>query len=96
MTSVTDQTEDQAVKAERARRRNLLLATVLLLIGLPIYLIAASWIVTVINPVVQTPEGPARALHWSVEILVYALLGVVWAFPLKGLMKGLGRPTQGG
>ena len=77
--------------AERDRRRRLLWTTLLLLLGLPAYLIAASYFVAAINPVIDTPEGPSRALHWSVELLIYIGLGVLWALPLKRLVQGLGK-----
>ncbi|MEL6977904.1 MAG: DUF2842 domain-containing protein [Pseudomonadota bacterium] len=86
---------DDRTPAERARRRKVLYLTLLLLIGLPLYLIAASWIATVINPVVEGPPGepPQRLLHWSVEVVVYIVLGVLWALPLKSLVQGVGKPA---
>lgn len=81
----------ESTPAEKARRRRVLALTALLLVGLPAYLIAASWLAAAINPVVETPQGPARALHWSVEIFVYLTLGVLWALPLKRLVQGVGR-----
>ena len=83
-----------AEAAERDRRRRLLWTTLLLLLGLPAYLIAASFIAAAINPVVETADGPARALHWSVELAVYLGLGVLWALPLKRLVQGLGKRRE--
>ena len=77
--------------AERDRRRRLLWTTLLLLVGLPVYLIGASYLVAAINPIIDTPEGPVRALHWSVELIIYIALGVFWALPLKRLVQGLGK-----
>ena len=86
-----DHSEATAELEERDRRRRLLLTTLLLLIGLPIYLIAASFLAAAVNPVIETPDGPARALHWSVELVIYLGLGVLWALPLKRLVQGLGK-----
>ena len=79
------------VETEAARRRRVLRVTLLLLVGLPIYLIAASYIVgTLTAPVIENGE-PVKPLHWSVELLIYVVLGVVWALPMKRLVAGVGR-----
>lgn len=78
--------------AERARRRRVLTLTLLLLIGLPLYLIVAAFIVAAVNPAVELEDGTlARRFHWAVELVIYLGLGLVWAFPLKTLVKGVGR-----
>ncbi|MFK7743566.1 MAG: DUF2842 domain-containing protein [Roseobacter sp.] len=69
----------------KARRR---LALLILLIGLPLYIIVS---VTVINWL-------DRPSLW-VELLVYVVLGVCWALPFKFIFKGIGqadpdRPEQ--
>lgn len=61
----------------KARRR---WSLVILLVGLPLYIIAA---VTVLNWL----DRPSIV----VELLVYVVLGVVWAFPLKAIFKGIGQ-----
>ena len=61
----------------KARRR---WSLIILLIGLPAYIVAA---VTVVNWL----ERPSIL----VELLVYALLGVVWALPFKFIFKGVGK-----
>ncbi|MFK7764701.1 MAG: DUF2842 domain-containing protein [Roseobacter sp.] len=61
----------------KARRR---LALLILLVGLPIYVIAC---VTVVNLL----ERPSI---W-VELLIYVALGVVWALPFKFIFKGIGQ-----
>lgn len=71
---------DPDAPEEKARRRRVLWLTLLLLIGLPIYLIAASLVV-----------GALPRPHWALELAVYVVLGLVWAFPLKRLVKGVGR-----
>lgn len=61
----------------KARRR---LALLILLVGLPIYVITC---VTVVNLL----ERPSI---W-VELLIYVALGVVWALPFKFIFKGIGQ-----
>lgn len=61
-----------------ARRR---WALVLLLVGLPLYIVAA---VTVMNRL-----GRPGLL---VELLVYVGLGVLWALPFRFVFRGVGRP----
>ncbi|MBW7922457.1 MAG: DUF2842 domain-containing protein [Rubellimicrobium sp.] len=61
----------------RTRRR---LALLVLVVGLPLYIIAAVAVMSALDrpPVV-------------VEFGVYVLLGVLWALPLRWLFLGLGR-----
>lgn len=61
----------------KARRR---WALVILLIGLPLYIILA---VTIMNLI----DRPSIV----VELLVYVALGVVWALPFKFVFKGVGQ-----
>lgn len=61
----------------KARRR---WALVILLIGLPLYIIAA---VTVVNMI----DRPSIL----VELLVYVALGVIWALPFKFIFRGVGQ-----
>lgn len=61
----------------KARRR---LSLLILLVGLPVYIICA---VTILNWL----ERPSI---W-VELLVYIVLGVVWALPFKFIFKGIGQ-----
>lgn len=62
----------------RWRRRLAILALVL---GLPAYVIVAVNVVALF-------DRPGIL----VELLVYVLLGVVWALPLRRLFLGIGRP----
>lgn len=62
----------------KARRR---WALVVLLVGLPAYVVAA---VTVVNWI-------DRPSVW-IELLVYVGLGFLWIVPLKRLFLGLGQP----
>lgn len=61
----------------KSRRR---WSLVVLLVGLPIYIIAAVWLVSLF-------ERPSVL----VELIVYVGLGVVWAIPLRALFKGVGQ-----
>ena len=62
----------------RVRRRWALVA---LLVGLPIYIVAAIAIVT------RFDRPPVL-----VELAVFVALGVLWALPLRFLFLGIGRP----
>ncbi len=61
----------------KARRR---WSLVLLLIGLPLYIVVA---VSIMNWLNRPP--------FIVELLVYAILGVLWAIPFKFVFKGIGQ-----
>lgn len=61
----------------KARRR---WALVLLLIGLPAYIVAAVTVMTLIE----------RPTIW-VELAVYLGLGVLWAVPFRFVFKGIGQ-----
>ncbi|MEM6622990.1 MAG: DUF2842 domain-containing protein [Pseudomonadota bacterium] len=58
-----------------------LLCALVLLVGLPAYAVVA---VSVVNWFDRPPI--------IVELLVYVVLGIVWAFPLKSLFRGIGKP----
>lgn len=77
--------------SEKARRRRLLLVTMILLVGLPLYFVVASGVVGYFSaPTIENGEV-VKPLHWLVELVIYLVIGLVWAFPLKGLVQGLGR-----
>ena len=61
----------------KARRR---WALVILLIGLPVYIVAA---VSVVNMLDRPPI--------LVELLVYVGLGVLWVLPFKFVFRGVGQ-----
>jgi hypothetical protein len=61
----------------RARRR---WSLVVLLVGLPVYVVAA---VTIMSMLDRPPL--------LVELAVYVLLGVLWALPLRFVFRGVGR-----
>jgi uncharacterized membrane protein len=61
----------------KARRR---LSLVLLLVWLPAYVVV---VVTIMNMLDRQ--------HLLVELLIYAVLGLVWALPFKFVFKGVGK-----
>lgn len=61
----------------KARRR---LALLVLVVGLPLYIVAA---VTIVNLFERPPL-------WA-ELAVYIGLGLIWALPLKAVFKGIGQ-----
>lgn len=73
---------DKPTLSYKARRR---WSLVLLLIGMPAYVVAA---VTVMNFLDRPPI-------W-LELLVYILLGVLWALPFKFVFRGVGKADPDG
>ncbi|EYD72092.1 hypothetical protein Rumeso_04862 [Rubellimicrobium mesophilum DSM 19309] len=65
----------------RARRR---WALVILLVGLPLYIVAAVTIMDVLRDRFGRPI-------WWLEILVFVALGIIWALPFRSVFKGVGR-----
>ncbi len=63
--------------SHKARRR---WSLVILLIGLPVYIVA---VVTVLNLIGHPP--------FLVELLVYVVLGVAWILPFKFVFQGVGQ-----
>ena len=62
----------------KTRRR---LALLVLLVGMPIYVIVAVTLLTAM-----------QGLPKLVELAVYVIVGVAWVFPLKPLFLGIARP----
>ncbi|QMU57152.1 MAG: DUF2842 domain-containing protein [Boseongicola sp.] len=62
----------------KARRR---WSLVILLIGLPIYVVVAISIVNMLD----------RPPIW-LEFILYVVLGVAWILPLKPIFLGIGKP----
>ncbi|TCP41789.1 DUF2842 domain-containing protein [Rhodovulum marinum] len=62
----------------KARRR---WSLVILLIGLPAYIVVAISVVNLFD----------RPPFW-VELLVYVALGIVWALPFRFVFRGIGQP----
>ena len=61
----------------KARRR---WSLIILLVGLPLYIIAATVLVAQF-------ERP----HILLELGIYIVLGILWALPFKSIFKGIGR-----
>lgn len=57
------------------------LALLILLVGLPVYIVLAVTLVNWLN----------RPPIWA-ELLVYIGLGFLWAVPFKAVFKGVGQP----
>ena len=64
------------------RRRGL--ALLVLVIGLPVYIV-----------VVVSMLGWIGRLPAALELLAYVVLGVVWVLPLKAVFKGIGKADPG-
>jgi len=62
----------------KARRR---WSLVVLLVGLPLYIAAALFVVSLFD----------RPPFW-VELIVYIILGFLWMLPLKKVFLGVGKP----
>jgi hypothetical protein len=56
-------------------------ALVILLVGMPLYVVAA---VTLVNLLERPPI--------LVELFVYVALGFVWALPFRFIFRGIGQP----
>ena len=59
------------------------LSLLILLVGLPVY------IVLIVN-LISSFDRP----NFVVELLIYLLSGVVWAFPLKSVFRGVGQAEE--
>ncbi|OWU72590.1 DUF2842 domain-containing protein [Marinibacterium profundimaris] len=72
---------DKPALSYKARRR---WALVILLVGLPLYAVVA---VSVMNWLGRPPI--------LVELLVYVVLGVLWALPFRFIFRGVGKDDPG-
>ena len=59
------------------------LALLILLVGLPIYIIVAVNIAALVNSWFGRP-------HIIIEFVIFVVLGVVWILPFKSIFKGIG------
>lgn len=57
------------------------LCVIVLLVGLPAYIVVAGTIMS----------GMDRP-HVAIEVAIYLVLGVLWALPFRWLFRGIGRP----
>lgn len=62
----------------KARRR---WALIILVVGMPVYIIAVVGVLGLLN---RPP--------FIVELLVYIVLGVAWILPFKFVFRGVGKP----
>lgn len=58
------------------------LSLLILVLGLPAYVVSA---VTIMNLFSRPPSI-------VVELVIYIVLGILWAFPFKWVFKGIGKP----
>lgn len=65
------------------RRTRKLLCVLILIVGLPLYIFGATLLV-----------GLFARPSVFVELLVYVLLGALWALPFRGLFRGVGRAEE--
>ena len=61
------------------------LSLLILLVGLPVYIIAAVTVVGLFD----------RPSIW-LELAVYVGLGILWALPFKAVFRGIGQPDPDG
>ena len=59
------------------------LSLLILVVGLPVY------IILIVN-LISSFDRP----NFVVELLIYLLSGVVWAFPLKSIFRGVGQAEE--
>lgn len=68
--------------SHKAKKRR---AIIILVIGLPIYMILASVLATSVLAWLGRPSI-------LLELVIYVGLGVLWVFPLKRVFMGVGQP----
>ncbi len=59
------------------------LSLLILLVGLPVYIILMVNLISSFN-----------RPNFIVELLIYLLSGIVWAFPLKSVFRGVGQAEE--
>mgnify|MGYP001822104213 CR=1 FL=1 len=68
----------------KARKR---LALFVLVVGLPIYIVVAATIMSImLNQEIR--------FAWPIAVFIYVVLGIGWAFPLKWVFRGIGQPDR--
>jgi predicted membrane channel-forming protein YqfA (hemolysin III family) len=65
----------------RTRKR---LSLLILLVGLPLYIAAAVYVVSLFD----------RPPVW-LELVVYVALGILWALPFRAVFRGVGQSDPG-
>tara|TARA_Y100001968_G_C19313056_1_gene695196 strand:+ start:426 stop:638 length:213 start_codon:yes stop_codon:yes gene_type:complete len=66
-----------------SHRLKRLFALLVLLLWLPLYIVLVLNVLTLF-------ERP----NLLIELLLYVVVGVFWAWPFKGLFKGIGQPKK--
>jgi hypothetical protein len=66
----------------KARRR---LSLLILIVGIPLYIVVAVTVMTLLFP------DPTNRPPILLELGIYVGLGLLWAFPLKAVFKGIGQ-----
>ncbi len=61
-------------------RTKRILSLLILLVGLPLYIVVATTVV-----------GWIERPHIVLEVAIYVVLGFLWALPFKAVFKGVGR-----
>ena len=59
------------------------LSLLILVVGLPVY------IILIVN-LISSFDRP----NFVVELLIYLLSGIIWAFPLKSVFRGVGQAEE--
>ncbi|MEL7098826.1 MAG: DUF2842 domain-containing protein [Pseudomonadota bacterium] len=62
------------------------LSLLVLVVGVPLYIVTAVSVMNWIYP------DPLDRPSVGIELLIYALLGILWAIPLRAVFKGIGQP----
>ena len=65
-------------------RSKRLLSLLVLLVGLPLYIVVAITVV-----------GWIDRPHMVLEVAIYVGLGILWALPFKAVFRGVGREDPG-
>jgi len=68
--------------SHKTRKR---LSLLILVVALPAYIVAAVSLMALV-------EARFGRLPFLAELVIYIGLGVIWAFPLKSLFRGVGQP----
>lgn len=68
--------------AYKTRKR---LALLILVVGMPLYIVAA------VSAVNWADQNFGRLPIWA-ELFVYIGLGLLWILPLRGIFRGIGQP----
>ncbi|MEJ6397765.1 DUF2842 domain-containing protein [Yoonia sp. 208BN28-4] len=66
----------------KARKR---WAIAILIFGIPLYIVSCVTIMNWLYP------DPLNRPPLGVELLIYVGLGILWAFPLRSIFKGIGQ-----